>query len=180
MSASRMLRLTVAALSLAALSPALPAQTKEASPTVTYWSAWADKSGATHQTRCGINDFKLVEFAPPAAPEWIKPLDNPVKKQQLAVQPVGWTGAWHKNPAPQWIIPLSGHWYVETTDGTRVEMGPGEMAFGGDLGAKEIKGRTGHTSGTVGDKPVSLMIIQLDHAPSGAAHESCPAGGTPL
>lgn len=44
----------------------------------------------------------------------------------IASLPVGWIGEWHGNPKPQWVVPLSGRWFVETTDGTRVEMGPGE------------------------------------------------------
>ena len=42
----------------------------------------------------------------------------------VTVQPVGWVGTWHENPAPQWIVPLSGRWWVESMDGKRVEMGP--------------------------------------------------------
>jgi hypothetical protein len=37
----------------------------------------------------------------------------------FTVQPVGWVGDWHKNPARQWIVPLSGRWWVEAMDGTR-------------------------------------------------------------
>ena len=50
----------------------------------------------------------------------------------VTVQPVGWVGTWHENPEPQWIIPLSGRWFVESMDGERVEMGPGEISFGED------------------------------------------------
>jgi len=35
-----------------------------------------------------------------------------------------------KNPAPQWIIVLSGRWWVESMDGTRMEQGPGEFSLG--------------------------------------------------
>jgi hypothetical protein len=77
--------------------------------------------------------------------------------------PVGWIGEWHSNPKPQWIVPLSGCWFVETTDGTRVEMGPGDMSFGSDQNAKPDKdGRQGHRSGTVGDVPAVLIVVQLN------------------
>jgi hypothetical protein len=33
--------------------------------------------------------------------------------------------------------PLSDRWFVESMDGQRVEMGPGEISFGGDQNAKE-------------------------------------------
>jgi hypothetical protein len=81
---------------------------------------------------------------------------------KVTVQPAGWEGAWHENPAPQWIIPLSGRWYVESMDGMRVEMGPGEISFGEDQGTRERDGRKGHMSGTVGDEPAVLMVVQFD------------------
>jgi hypothetical protein len=47
----------------------------------------------------------------------------------VTVLPVGRMGDWHENPPPQWIIPLSGRWFVESMDGVRVEMGPGAAAL---------------------------------------------------
>jgi hypothetical protein len=51
-------------------------------------------------------------------------------------------------------------------DGTRVEMGAGEASFGGDQAAAEVDGRLGHRSGTVGDVPAVLMLVQFDNAPA--------------
>jgi hypothetical protein len=81
----------------------------------------------------------------------------------FCILPVGWTGDWHENPKPQWISVLSGRWFVEAMDGTRVEMGPGDVAFGGDQNAqRDAEGRAGHRSGTLGKQPCALMIAQLD------------------
>ncbi len=77
--------------------------------------------------------------------------------------PQAGVGEWHENPEPQWIVPLSGRWFVETMDGKRVEMGPGEISFGNDQNTKaDARGHTGHRSGTAGDQPCMLMLIQLD------------------
>jgi hypothetical protein len=47
-------------------------------------------------------------------------------------------------------------------DGQRVEMGPGEVSFGADQHTVEDdEGRKGHRSGTVGDEPCYLMVVQL-------------------
>jgi len=43
---------------------------------------------------------------------------------------------WHENPVPQWIVPLSGRWFVETMDG--------------------------HRSGALDAQPAMLMLIQLE------------------
>ena len=83
----------------------------------------------------------------------------------FTVQPVGWVGEWHENPAPQWIVPLSGRWWVEAMDGTRVEMGPGEFSLGEDQNCTaDGQGRKGHRSGTIGDEPAVLMTVRL-HVP---------------
>ncbi len=50
-----------------------------------------------------------------------------------------------------------------------VEMGPGEISFGEDQNTRETDGRKGHYSGTVGDEPCVLMIVQFDAAPTLAA-----------
>jgi hypothetical protein len=83
---------------------------------------------------------------------------------------VGWIGEWHENPKPQWIIPLSGRWFVETMDGQRVEMGPGDISFGEDQGTvTDSDGRKGHRSGTLGSEPAVLMLVQLDENPTVAS-----------
>ena len=93
-----------------------------------------------------------------AAPQWNDHLLTSEASILFCVLPVGWVGDWHENPKPQWIVPLSGRWFVETMDGCCVEMGPGEASFGGDQNSKpDAEGRVGHRSGTVGDEPASLM-----------------------
>jgi hypothetical protein len=48
---------------------------------------------------------------------------------------------------PQWIVVLSGHWWIESMDGTRVEQGPEEFSLGEDQGCSLTDGRKGHRSG---------------------------------
>jgi hypothetical protein len=72
---------------------------------------------------------------------------------------------WHENPCPQWIVPLNGRWFVETMDGVRVEMGPGDICLGTDQNCRPIDGRSGHRSGAVGQEPCVIMLIQLDSNP---------------
>ena len=82
----------------------------------------------------------------------------------VMVLPIGWVGAWHENPKPQWIVPLSGRWFVESMDDMRVEMAAGEISFGADQHSRETAGKRGHRSGTVGDTPAVLMVVQFNEA----------------
>ncbi|MBV9388241.1 MAG: hypothetical protein JOZ78_17610 [Chroococcidiopsidaceae cyanobacterium CP_BM_ER_R8_30] len=136
-------------------------------PTIEYWHAWTDGDGVSHQSRCQIHDFTLKGVSPSVSPQWIDKMQQAGASVTFTVMPVGWKGNWHENPKPQWIIPLSGRWFVETMDGQRVEMGPGEVSFGEDQGTKEdAQGHKGHLSGTLGDEPAVLMMVQFEESPT--------------
>jgi hypothetical protein len=138
-------------------------------PKTAYWHLWTDPEGVSHQAWCRLTNFELAS-AGGAAPQWNDAMERGAATVVFSVQPVGWVGDWHRNPCPQWIVPLSGRWWVEAMDGERVEMGPGELSFGGDQNAiKDARGRFGHRSGTIGNEPARLMIVQLHTAPVRAA-----------
>jgi hypothetical protein len=134
--------------------------TKNAKPRAPYWHLWTDAEGISHQTCCALTEFEKAAIQPQAAPQWIGAKIEETTTVFVTVLPIGWIGDWHENPKPQWIIPLSGRWFVESMDGQRVEMGPGEMSFGEDMDSRKIGGKQGHLSGTVGDEPALLMIVQ--------------------
>jgi len=134
-------------------------------PKVPYWHLWADHEGVSRQSRCLMTDFQLKSVQAPASPQWLAKGTSGAMTAMITVLPVGWVGEWHPNPKPQWIIPVSGRWFVESMDGARVEFGPGEISFGGDQNAREVNGRKGHRSGAVGDAPAVLMLVQFDDAP---------------
>jgi hypothetical protein len=136
-------------------------------PRIPYWHLWTDADGVSRQTRCVLTEFELQSIAKPAQPQWQGHRTRAEVTVMMTVLPVGWTGEWHENPKPQWILPLSGRWFVESMDGQRVEMGPGEISFGADQNAREAGGRKGHLSGVVGDEPAVLLLIQFENAQAG-------------
>jgi hypothetical protein len=155
-----MLRYVVLAATALLPMSAMAANTPDAVPTH-YWDVWVDHDGGTHQTSCEIKGFTPFSLGAKVQDIYIDMLPQKPTAVWIAQFPKGWIGAWHENPKPQWIIPLSGRWFVETTDGDRVEMGPGDASFGGDQGSKpDASGRVGHLSGTLGDDPVMLMFVQ--------------------
>ena len=131
-------------------------------PAVRYWHLWAGPDGVSHQSECAMTDFHLQSVQAPAAPQWQGRKTTSPTTVMVTVLPVGWIGEWHLNPKPQWIVPLSGRWFVESMDGTRAEFGVGELSFGGDQNAREIDGKKGHRSGVVGGAPAVLMLVQFD------------------
>jgi hypothetical protein len=138
----------------------------DSKPSVAYWHLWTDRDGVSHQTRCMMTEFEKASIQPGAAAQWIGTKTSHGATVLATVLPVGWIGDWHENPKPQWIIPLSGRWFVEAMDGHRVEMGPGDLSFGEDQQTRAAGGKRGHLSGTVGDAPAVLMIVQFDSSPT--------------
>ncbi len=134
-------------------------------PTVFYWHLWTDANGISRQTPCTMVDFDLRSIKGRADPQWLGKRTSGAMTEMVTVLPIGWIGTWHENPRPQWIVPLSGRWFVEAMDGSHVEMGPGELSFGGDQNCREVDGKRGHRSGTVGNVPAVLVLIQFDDAP---------------
>ena len=139
--------------------------TLDSAPKLDYWHLCTDANGVSHQSRCALDRFELGGVGD-AAPQWNDKQAKGEATVVFVVLPVGWVGEWHENPAPQWILPLSGHWWVEAMDGARIEMGPGELSLGEDQNCvQDGEGRKGHRSGTAGDKPAVLMTVQLHVAP---------------
>jgi len=136
------------------------------SPILHYWHIWTDERGTSHQTHCALTSFERQSMGGAAA-QWNDRQAVSTAGLLFTVLPVGWVGEWHENPKPQWILPLSGRWFVESMDGTLCEMGAGDLSFGGDQDCvMDLQGRKGHRSGTLGDQPAVLMIVQLDVAPA--------------
>ncbi len=137
-------------------------QQTEKKPMLSYWHVWTDENGVSHQTKALLTSFEKESMSGDIEPQWNNHLLRSKSKILFSEQPFGWIGDWHENPKPQWIIPISGRWFVETMDGHRVEMGPGDVSFGGDQSTKpNEQNQKGHLSGTVGKEPAQLMIIQL-------------------
>ncbi|GBQ11816.1 cupin domain-containing protein [Swaminathania salitolerans] len=134
-------------------------------PSVSYWDSWTDTHGVTHLTKCKLSNFSLSRLSPHTDPLWTNHAQKGMARMVTSVQPAHWEGGWHAPENVQWIIPLMGIWYVETMDGTRVELNPGDALLSEDVKAiADSKGHVGHLSGNVGDGPVALMITQFASA----------------
>jgi hypothetical protein len=160
------MRALTAILAAAVIAPTWHAAADEP-PSVGYWHVWTDADGISHQSRCELRNFVMKSMEPPESPEWQDPMDANGATVIVTVLPVGWQGLWHENPKPKWIVPLSGRWFVQTMDGRRIEMGPGDISFGEDQNTRlDAEGRKGHLSGTVGEAPAVLLVVHMASAPT--------------
>ncbi|WNM34772.1 hypothetical protein RKE30_32565 [Streptomyces sp. Li-HN-5-11] len=128
-----------------------------------------DDAGQSHIHRCRMDDLTLGKVVDGIPPVWQQPAVHDVTSRAIWVLPPGWRGGWHTNPHVQWVIPLSGRWFVQTQDGARIEMGPGDIHLGDDLASRpDAHGRVGHDSGVLGDEPLTVMVVTLAHSPDPA------------
>ncbi|MGB3548080.1 MAG: cupin domain-containing protein [Saprospiraceae bacterium] len=133
-----------------------------AAPTFTYWHVYTDENGVSRQKKAEITGFEQESMGGDADPQWNNKLYRGNIQVLFTELPANWVGEWHENPRPQWIVPLSGGWYVKTMDGTRVDMQVGDYSFGADQNTvRDDEGRMGHQSGTIGNGPCRMMIVQL-------------------
>ena len=131
-------------------------------PTLTYWHVYTGADGLSSQRRVTSDDFERQSMGGDAAPQWNLHIGDSRTHVMFAELPADWVGEWHENPKPQWIIPLSGGWWVETQDGRRVEMRTGEISFGEDQGTRaDERGNRGHRSGSLDGAPCRMMIVQV-------------------
>jgi len=129
-------------------------------PQIPYWHLWTDGDGISHFTQRHLENFEFQSVGP-ADPQWNDKQPRTDSTIVFTVQPVGWVGEWHENPELQWIIPISGRWWVEAMDGTRREFGPGDLQLGADQNCTRHGNKKGHRSGTIGDQPAILMTVRL-------------------
>lgn len=135
-------------------------------PALPFVHMWTDVDGTSRLDESTLRGFGLQSVGGGADPQWMRPFPGEVSAVLFAALPVGWVGQWHPSPHPQWVIPLRGRWFLETQDGSRVEMGPGDVHFGQDTDTAAIDGKTGHLSGTVGDEPCLQVLIQFTASPA--------------
>ncbi|THH35502.1 cupin domain-containing protein [Neolewinella litorea] len=131
-------------------------------PSIPYWHVYTDAEGTSRQKKEYLTGFEKESMGGNSGAQWNNKLAKGNTQIIFSELPADFDGDWHENPAPQWIIPLSGGWWVETMDGQRVEMREGELSFGADQGTT---GEKGHRSGVLDGKPCRMMIVQLTDRP---------------
>lgn len=125
-----------------------------------YYRLGIGRTGLTTMEPLVMSGFESRSLGGFASPSWVLDLPGLFQNVSFVLLPIGWIGDWHESPFPQWVVALSGRWFVETQDGTRVEMGPGDLHWGEDQGTRERAGGHGHRSGQLGESPCMLMMVQ--------------------
>lgn len=135
---------------------------KNKAPKLPFLHMYTDPHGKSAITQKMLTSFKKESVGGKADPQWMLSFPGKVADVKFAILPEGWMGDWHESPTPQWVIPTKGRWFIETQNGNRIEMGPGDIHFGQDTNTVEINGNKGHKSGTIGSEPCYMIIVQFE------------------
>jgi hypothetical protein len=130
-------------------------------PGVKFLTLLTDTDGKSTLGEDRLTGFVERSLGGKAAPLWMKVFQGDLDKVVFTILPAGWTGEWHESPGPQWVVALSGRWFIETQDGKRIEMNAGEIHWGADQGTATIGGNTGHRSGALGDDDCVLLMVRF-------------------
>jgi hypothetical protein len=120
---------------------------------LTYVRIFSDSSGESHFADDQI-DFKLADYAPPAAPMSVSDA-TPADGVAFLSSPSGWLGDFHPAPRRQFIFMLSGELEVEVSDGETRLFGPGAVLL-----VEDTVGR-GHVSRVVGDGRAYVVAVPI-------------------
>lgn len=96
-----------------------------------------------------------VDFVPGQPPMGVSETRNARAVKFLQVGP-GWDGGWHPSPARQFMVPLTGGFRVETSDGKVAEVHPGDVVLLEDTAGK------GHLTTMLGGVDCWIVVAALD------------------
>ncbi|NKB50319.1 MAG: hypothetical protein GKS02_13255 [Alphaproteobacteria bacterium] len=99
-----------------------------------YMRTFATEDGGSSMEEISVEAIP-TEFVPGNPSMGVSEPQNAGTVKFLQVDP-GWDGGWHPSPARQYMVPLTGGFRVETTDGQAVELRPGDLVLLDDTSGK--------------------------------------------
>jgi hypothetical protein len=129
-----------------------------------YYQIYASESGTTHFGKWKMTGFDLQAYG--SKPQYVRSdFGGEPTKLVFTELAVGLEQPLHSCPAVQFVVTLSGSWYVKTTDGTKFAFKPGDVLFQDNTKNSPANKQPEHYSGVVGDQPCQQMIVQLSRPP---------------
>eukprot|EP00929_Paragymnodinium_shiwhaense_P111618 TRINITY_DN79963_c0_g1_i1.p1 TRINITY_DN79963_c0_g1~~TRINITY_DN79963_c0_g1_i1.p1 ORF type:complete len:239 (+),score=41.80 TRINITY_DN79963_c0_g1_i1:64-780(+) len=145
-------------------------ETHPPSGVIDYVHLWVDKDGQTHTEDCKVKELVKKKLPGGESVQYVRNLmdtvsglnsSNVIITQQLGPNP------WHHCPQTQFVVTLSGTWFINTTDGNQRYLPTGTWLFQ-DNSAKHPAAEAGtrkamHYSEAVG--PCNQLVLQWDKQP---------------
>ena len=114
---------------------------------------YSNEHGETH-FRKSIIDLEDRDYAPPSEPVQVS-ADIRLTIGNFLAAPPGWDDEFHPTPRRQLAVMLSGQATISTTDGEKVNVGPGSVVLLNDRSSK------GHLTRVLGNADASFLLVGL-------------------
>jgi len=119
-----------------------------------YLRLHAGGDGESHVEDMEI-EFNMAVYAPPAPAFGVsEPTD--AKRFIMVHFPAGWDSELHPAPRRQLFVMLSGRFEVQASDGTVMDLEPGDAVMMEDTTGK------GHSAKTMGGSDVHALMVHLE------------------
>lgn len=119
-----------------------------------YLRLYADEDGESHAQEAQT-EFDMRQYAPPAPQFGISDPTEAVRYVFVNF-PKNWASDLHPSPRRQLFVMLSGHLLGEASDGTVMDLFPGDVVLMEDTTGK------GHTARTMDGAEVHAVMVHLD------------------
>lgn len=138
---------------------------------IEYNQLWVGADGTTHVAQ-GLKFGSLAKKGYSGTPQYVRQfgLSDFTVKAVVVTQMFG-ENPWHYAPSAQFVVTLSGAWYVRTSDGKTVVFRAGDVLFQDNTNAHPAA-RAGtqdgmHFSGVApGEATCSQLVIQVERKPA--------------
>ncbi|CAM6087454.1 unnamed protein product [Calypogeia fissa] len=129
-----------------------------------YIQLWVSADGESHITECKMSGFRTEIYS--SMPQFVRDeFGGQPEKVVFTELSVGLEQPLHTAPQVQFVVTLSGSWYIKTTDGEKYVFKPGEVLFQDNTKTTPAQKLGQHYSGAVGDVPCQQMIVQFNRPP---------------
>ena len=136
---------------------------------ISYHHMYVDAEGNTRIKRdCSFGELIKKGYA--GTPQYVRDFKGAFNVKTMVVTQQFGPNPWHYCPSPQFVVTLSGQWYIETGDGDIIVMTPGDVLYQDNTKdhplAREGTRAAQHYSGVVPDTgPCNQLVIQVDTVP---------------
>mmetsp|Transcript_82981 Transcript_82981/g.216258 ORF Transcript_82981/g.216258 Transcript_82981/m.216258 type:complete len:210 (+) Transcript_82981:81-710(+) len=160
------------------LGGAAPHPSAPAEGVIEYVHLWTSADGETHLADCKVKDLAFTKLPGGESAQYVRSLTETVSgintTNIIVTQQVG-ANPWHHCPQTQFVVTLSGTWFVNTTDGDQRFLPTGSWLFQSDTpnnpAAEPGTRKAMHYSEAVG--PCNQMVLQLQRPPA-VVDKPCP------
>ena len=95
---------------------------------ISYHHMYVDSDGNTRIKRdCSFGELVKKGYA--GTPQYVRDFKGAFDVKTVVVTQQFGPNPWHYCPSPQFVVTLSGQWYIETGDGDVIVMSPGDVLY---------------------------------------------------